>query len=303
MMNNIVHNNTITTVFICFCLLCLLAGCGKEESPDTQKSARQKIPVDREVADQPPRVPAKSQPAQPQNQTGDKEAGASEQRPDVDTSQQPSLSKEKAKTDISESTDEKSGDTDTQQADNDVEEITVADKTSTAPASDTAQGENVREENLSQETEKDVSSAAIEGIEAIEIDLEPERAPQEETDSEDSEISFNPFEPLFEEDETAAVAEGTGAAQGGRKDRKLLTPLEKMSLGQIEVKGIIRAPSGNRAIVTDAKGKGYVVKKGTYIGMNSGQVEKIVDNKIIIIEMVGGRRSETELKLQKDTGE
>ena len=37
----------------------------------------------------------------------------------------------------------------------------------------------------------------------------------------------------------------------------------------------MRTTKGNSAIVEDATGKGYVIRKGTYIGLNSGQVIKI----------------------------
>lgn len=111
---------------------------------------------------------------------------------------------------------------------------------------------------------------------------------------------FSPFTPLFQKD---ANEDDMFLEQDSQRKRAFLTPLERISLGQLQLSGIIRAASGNRAIVTDATGKGYVVKKGTYIGLNSGQVEEIVDDRVIVVEMVGGRRAVTELKLQKPAGE
>jgi type IV pilus assembly protein PilP len=72
--------------------------------------------------------------------------------------------------------------------------------------------------------------------------------------------------------------------------------------------GIIQAPSGSRALVQESSGKGYVVKKGTYIGTNSGKVVKILKDRIIIEEEsedIYGKPSiiKKPLKLQKPPGE
>jgi type IV pilus assembly protein PilP len=111
---------------------------------------------------------------------------------------------------------------------------------------------------------------------------------------------FNPFTPLFQKEKTG-VAFTTG--QDGRQQRKFITELEKIDIGQLTLEGIIQAQTGNRAIVTDASGKGYVVKEGTYVGLNSGTVEKIESDRIVIAESIGTRQSKTVLKLQKPAGE
>jgi len=72
--------------------------------------------------------------------------------------------------------------------------------------------------------------------------------------------------------------------------------------------GIIRSPSGNRALVQETSGKGYVVKKGTYIGTNSGKIVQILKDTIIIEEEsedIYGKVSITKkpIKLQKPPGE
>ena len=70
----------------------------------------------------------------------------------------------------------------------------------------------------------------------------------------------------------------------------------------------MRTPRGNRAIVEDATGKGYVIKKGTYIGLNSGQVILIDRARVVVEEETENVLGEliiqnTELKLQKPAGE
>jgi len=114
---------------------------------------------------------------------------------------------------------------------------------------------------------------------------------------------FDPFEPLFQQ-----KTEETAPTKGKRKKRAPQTPLERVALSQLKVTAIIRAPSGDRALVEDATGKGYVVKKGTYIGLNSGQVVEIDKDRILVeeeIEDIMGqvKINNAELKLQKPAGE
>lgn len=128
--------------------------------------------------------------------------------------------------------------------------------------------------------------------------LESDASAEDDAAKKDEEELFSPFTPLFQKEEKNDMV-----VESDSQQRAFLTPLERISLGQLQLSGIIRATSGNRAIVTDATGKGYVIKKGTYIGLNSGKVEEIVDDRVVVVETIGGRRSVTELKLQKPAGE
>lgn len=117
---------------------------------------------------------------------------------------------------------------------------------------------------------------------------------------------FDPFEPLFKDEPDAVVQNDQPKAK--RKRRIPKTPLERMALAQLKVTAIIRAPSGNRALVEDAAGKGYVIRNGTYLGLNSGKVISIARDRIVIEEEVENVLGEltiqnTELKLQKPAGE
>jgi len=94
----------------------------------------------------------------------------------------------------------------------------------------------------------------------------------------------------------------------GKKMRSLLTPLEMVDLSQLKLVAILRAESGNRALVEESSGKGYVVVKGTYIGNNFGRIVKILNDRIIVEEeienIIGDKKiQERELKLQKPLGE
>lgn len=116
---------------------------------------------------------------------------------------------------------------------------------------------------------------------------------------------FDPFDPLFK-DEPSSQA-GT-ESKGKLKKRKPQTPLERVAISQLKLSAIMRTAKGNRAIVEDATGKGYVIRKGTYIGLNSGQVVKIERDGVMIEEEIENLMGElviqnTELKLQKPAGE
>ena len=112
----------------------------------------------------------------------------------------------------------------------------------------------------------------------------------------------DPFEPLFREKPTVALKKGK------RKKRAPRTPLEKIDLSQLKLVAIVLASSGNRALVEESSGKGYVVKKGTYMGTNSGKVVKIEKNKVIVAEEFEDYRGNVtqrnkEIQLPKPPGE
>jgi len=118
----------------------------------------------------------------------------------------------------------------------------------------------------------------------------------------DSRNKFDPFMPLYKDEPVAK-------AKKKKKKRRLpLTPLEKVDLSQLKLVGIIRAPSGDKALVQESSGKGYIVKKGTYIGIHAGRVINVLKNKIIVeeeIETALGtyKLHERELKIHKPAGE
>ncbi len=115
---------------------------------------------------------------------------------------------------------------------------------------------------------------------------------------------LDPFEPLFKEERSAPV---TRLKKKAKKPRHL-TPLEQFSLSQLKLVGIIHAPSGKKAMVQEASGKGYVVTKGTYIGRKSGKIVEILMDRIIVeeeVEDIYGKVSvqKKPLIIQKPPGE
>ena len=64
------------------------------------------------------------------------------------------------------------------------------------------------------------------------------------------------------------------------------TELQKMGLSQLTLTAIVQAGDVAWAMVRDESGRGFVLKKGTYIGTNGGVVSKIAitEKKVIIKE-------------------
>lgn len=91
---------------------------------------------------------------------------------------------------------------------------------------------------------------------------------------------LNPFMPLIQQ-KPATPAE----VRKPDKPRRILTPLEKMSLSQIKLVAVVMGENFTTSMVEDSTGKGYEVRIGTYIGKNGGQVVDIQSDRIIVREM------------------
>jgi type IV pilus assembly protein PilP len=123
---------------------------------------------------------------------------------------------------------------------------------------------------------------------------------------------IDPFVPLVRDEPVNVKKESEkaeGDAKGKKREKRIpQTPLEKIELTQLRLRGIILASSGNRALVEESSGKGYILTKGTYIGRNEGIVTKIEKDKVIVEETIRSIQGvistqETELKLPKPPGE
>ena len=141
-------------------------------------------------------------------------------------------------------------------------------------------------------------------------DQKPNQKPDQKLELSETTVTYkvegkiDPFASIFRVESSAF------ADQNDRKKKKRipLTPIEKVDLSQLKLVGIIFAPGGNKALVEDASGKGFVIKKGTSIGINSGRVIKILKGRVVVeeeAESILGKTSlvKRELKLQKPPGE
>jgi len=118
---------------------------------------------------------------------------------------------------------------------------------------------------------------------------------------------IDPFEPLVKAEPVPASV-SMAIKKKKSKIRIPRTPLEMIDLSQLKLTGIIRASSGNKAMVEEASGKGYVIAKGTYIGIHSGRVIQILNDRVIVGEEVEDSLGnltiqKRELKFQKPAGE
>ena len=87
--------------------------------------------------------------------------------------------------------------------------------------------------------------------------------------------SIDPFEPAF--GNTPRVM---------HKKSKPSSPLEKLDPGQLKLVGVMLSDKGNKALVEDASGKGYMIQEGTYLGINTGKVSQILKDRVVIEEKI-----------------
>ncbi|MBS3757387.1 MAG: pilus assembly protein PilP [Desulfobacterales bacterium] len=113
----------------------------------------------------------------------------------------------------------------------------------------------------------------------------------------------DPFAPFVQGAEPESAAEGEKEPLGADRNRPK-TPLERFSLGQLRLTAVMKMPDRRIAMVEESAGKGYVVKKGTYIGDQGGQITRILEEAIVIEEKYRDafgnvKVREKKLKLQK----
>ena len=80
------------------------------------------------------------------------------------------------------------------------------------------------------------------------------------------------------------------------KEEEKRTELEMLELSQLSISVIIISDNNSWAMVKDNKGKGYVIKEGTPIGINRGVVYKIKEHEIIIREEYTNYKGEKEFR-------
>ena len=119
---------------------------------------------------------------------------------------------------------------------------------------------------------------------------------------------IDPFIPLIKDEPVKVEKKALVDAKGEVREKRTKTPLEKIEFDQLKLRAIIIAPSGNKALVEESSGKGYIIRKGTYIGRNDGKVIKILKDKVVVEELTEnfeGKMTvkEKEIKLPKPPGE
>jgi len=77
---------------------------------------------------------------------------------------------------------------------------------------------------------------------------------------------------------------------------KPLQPLQRYEISQLQLVGIIWMPENPRAMLEDATGKGFIVTKGSLVGMNDGKVSEIFQDEVIITEKSTDILGETKIR-------
>lgn len=138
-------------------------------------------------------------------------------------------------------------------------------------------------------------------VESEEVSLKNSFMEDNTTPRYDPTGKIDPFAALFSDKQDEL-------SSGESEPKRPLTPLEKIDISQLKLVAVLQAKSGDRAMVEDATGKPYILSPGTFIGINSGTVTKILKDRVVIEEtskdILGRETSNTrELKLQKPLGE
>jgi len=120
---------------------------------------------------------------------------------------------------------------------------------------------------------------------------------------------IDPFKPLISKKKKDTSPDPIKEQKKKQLTRKrYLTQLEKFDISQLKLTAVIMTKKGGKGIVEEASGRGYVVKTGTYIGLNNGKVSDIFLDRIIIKEpeqgFAGSVKYNTKvMKLHKPDGE
>jgi type IV pilus assembly protein PilP len=70
----------------------------------------------------------------------------------------------------------------------------------------------------------------------------------------------------------------------GNSEKKDFGPLGDFELGQLELSAVIWDAGNPRALIIDPGGRSYIIREGSAIGKNNGQVIHIGDNLVLVKE-------------------
>jgi len=113
--------------------------------------------------------------------------------------------------------------------------------------------------------------------------------------------AFDPFAPF--------IAPETSNVNEEEPKTAPLTPLQRMSLGELEkgLKAITWGQLGEKAVIEDSTGRGYIVVVGTPAGDHSGVIKEISKDHLVIQQEIWDRKAkkrfpqEYTIKLSKKT--
>ncbi len=86
-----------------------------------------------------------------------------------------------------------------------------------------------------------------------------------------------------------------------QEDTKAFGPLADFELGQLELSAVIWDANNPRALILDPGGRSYIVREGSQIGKNNGEVVHIGDNLVLVketYENFAGERTTKDVELR-----
>ncbi len=86
-----------------------------------------------------------------------------------------------------------------------------------------------------------------------------------------------------------------------KQEKKSFGPLADFELGQLELSAVIWDARNPRALILDPGGRSYIVREGSQIGKNNGEVIHIGDNLVLVketYENFAGERTTKDVELR-----
>lgn len=99
-----------------------------------------------------------------------------------------------------------------------------------------------------------------------------------------SAVPMDQTSPRSKRDPFESFIEIKTEASSARRPAKVLTPLQRYSLDQLKVVGILEGDHLRKALIEDDVGKGFVVSRGEAIGNQDGTIVAVKPDRIVIEE-------------------
>ena len=157
-------------------------------------------------------------------------------------------------------------------------------------------------QKLKSKVAKPAAVATAADIESLLMSATPKKRTAEIVQFYNPEGKMDPFLPLIREEPEII-------ANTQRKKKRIpMTPIEKMELSQMKLVAVIHMQKTSKAMVEEASGKGYLIEKGTYIGLHAGRVVEILKDRVVVQEEIENALGKITLRnremiLQKPPGE
>ena len=120
---------------------------------------------------------------------------------------------------------------------------------------------------------KQITAIPVQKPVSSSLKLEP--AQRNELDFSNKKDPFRPF---------ISINDLKSKNKGQQEDKKAGLPIHSFDVSQFRVIGIVTDSKGNKAMVVDPAGKGYVLRVGMTIGPNEGKIIRIDASGVEVIE-------------------